>query len=122
MCPQNRKLVTANLVKPDVPKLQYRLKLWDHLPRFCLGRTAVLVCSFTSAKPCLTALKTSVSPRLFPIDSSHGERQDAVGFEWAIVGFVLSGNRQTVEFRCGNIHTEIFERTLHWRLYRAEGK
>ena len=42
---------------------------------------AILNCSFTSAKPRLTALKTSVSPRLFPVDLSRGERQDAVGFE-----------------------------------------
>ena len=50
------------------------------MPRFCLGRTAVLICSFTSGKPRLTALKTSVSPRLFPVDLNSGERQDAVGF------------------------------------------
>ena len=54
------------------------------MPRFCLGRTAVLICSFTSGKPRLTALKTSVktsvSPRLFPVDLNRGERQDAVGF------------------------------------------
>ena len=61
--------------------IQYRSKLWDHLPRFCLGRIAVLICSFTSAKPRLTALKTGVSPRFFPVDLSRGERQDAVGFE-----------------------------------------
>ena len=62
-------------------QLQYRLKLWNHLPRFCLGQTAVSICSFTSGKPRLTALKTSVSPRLFPVDLSRGEKQDAVGFE-----------------------------------------
>ena len=65
----------------DNKPVQYRLKLWNHLPRFCLGQTAVSICSFTSGKPRLTALKTSVSPRLFPVDLSRGERQDAVGFE-----------------------------------------
>ena len=65
--------------QPD--NVQYRSKLWDHLPRFCLGRIAVLICSFTSAKPRLTALKTSVSPRFFPVDLSRSERQDAGGFE-----------------------------------------
>ena len=35
----------------------------------------------TSGKPRLTALKTSVSPRLFAVDFNCGERQDAVGFE-----------------------------------------
>ena len=34
-------------------------------------------------------IKTSVSPRLFPVDLSRGETQDVVGFEYAIVGFVL---------------------------------
>ena len=55
--------------------------VWDHLPLFCLGRTAVLICNFISAKPRLTALKTLVSPRFFSVDLSRGERQDAVGFE-----------------------------------------
>ena len=69
------------MAHPSNFKVQYRLKLWDHLPRFCLGPTAVLICSFTSGKPRLTVLKTSVSPRLFPVDLNRGERQDAVGFE-----------------------------------------
>ena len=41
----------------------------------------VLIYSFASAKPRLTALKSSVSPRFFPVDLSRSERQDAVGFE-----------------------------------------
>ena len=62
-------------------EIQYRLKLLDHLPRFCLGRIAVLICGFTSAKPRQTSTKTPVYPRFFPVDLSRGERQDAVGFE-----------------------------------------
>ena len=66
---------------PSNIQIQYRSKLWDHLPRICLGRFAVLICGFTWAKPRLTAIKTSVSPRFFSVDLSRGERQDAVGFE-----------------------------------------
>ena len=41
-------------------------KLWDHLPRFCLSWTPVLICTFNSAKLRLTALKTSVFGLLKP--------------------------------------------------------
>ena len=36
---------------------------------------------FHLGKPRLTAFKTSVSLRLFPLDLNCGERRDAVGFE-----------------------------------------
>ena len=88
LCPDKATVMT-HFESDSLRHMQYRLKPWDHLPRFCHGQIAVLICSFTSAKPRLTALKTSVSPRFFLVDLSCGERQDAVGFEYAIVCFVL---------------------------------
>ena len=97
----------------NIPLLQYRLKLWDHLLGFCLSRTAVLICSFTWGKPHLTALKTTVKGRML------------LGLNrllLALCSSSLSDNRQTFELRCDKVHTEIFERTLHWKLYRSGGK
>ena len=39
--------VGSKLFGKTAKELQYRSKLWDHLPRICLGRFAVLICGFT---------------------------------------------------------------------------
>ena len=101
--------------------IQYRSKLWDHLPRFCLCWIAVLICSFTSAKSRLTALKTSVSPRFFPVDLRRG-----AGRGWVWIGYCSLCKQQLGELSSlGAIKftsNTVFERSLHWQLYRSEGK
>ena len=99
--------------------VQYCSKVFDHLVWFCLGRIAALICGFTSVKPRLTAMKTAVYPRFFPVDLSRDKNRTRLGLNrllFALFSSVLSDYKKTAGLRYYKFCMTIFGRSLNWKL------
>ena len=100
--------------------LQYRLKLFDHLPRFCIGWITVLICSFTSSKPCLTPTKALVFRQVFfQLTYTAVKGRTRLGLNWLLFALFSSSStndKQTAGLRCDKFHVQIFGTSLHWKL------